>query len=201
MTEFVGFPKIARFNRPWIITEKIDGTNAQVLIVPREETNEGAVAVVGDLALYAGSRTRFITPENDNQGFARWVLEHAEELAGLGVGAHFGEWWGLGIQRSYGLNEKRFSLFNVHKWGTERPGCCHVVPWLAGSASIESLGAIASNCIAMLRRDGSTAAPGFMRPEGIVMFHAASSQLYKITLEKDEEPKSAAEWREKQGQQ
>jgi hypothetical protein len=32
MPEFAGFPKISRLSRDCIITEKIDGTNAQILI-------------------------------------------------------------------------------------------------------------------------------------------------------------------------
>ena len=40
-----------------------------------------------------------------------------------------------------------------------------------------------------LRACGSTAAPGFMQPEGIVIFHTASLTLFKKTIEKDEQPK------------
>jgi hypothetical protein len=115
--EFVPFPKMARLSREIIITEKLDGTNAQVFIGE-------------DGLIRAGSRTRWITPEDDNYGFARWVHNHADELRGLGPGRHFGEWWGQGIQRNYSLTEKRFSLFNVSRWGEERPACCHVVPVL-----------------------------------------------------------------------
>lgn len=39
MLDFEGFPKMARLSREVVITEKIDGTNAQVLIV---ELPEGA---------------------------------------------------------------------------------------------------------------------------------------------------------------
>ena len=51
----------------------------------------------------------------------------------LGVGQHFGEWWGFGIQRGYGLHERRFSLFNTGRWSDPavRPACCGVVPVLA----------------------------------------------------------------------
>jgi hypothetical protein len=105
MTEFKPWPKIARLNRDITITEKIDGTNAAVIV-----TEEGEVA--------AQSRTRIITPDADNFGFARWVAEHAETLVDLlGPGRHFGEWWGQGIQRRYGLTEKRFSLFNTARYG------------------------------------------------------------------------------------
>lgn len=46
--------------------------------------------------------------------------------------------------------------------------------------------------LATLAITGSTAAPGFMKPEGIVVFHAASRNLYKVTLEKDDAPKGRA---------
>jgi hypothetical protein len=78
------------------------------------------------------SRSRWITPDDDNFGFAAWVEANRDELLTLGPGRHFGEWWGSGIQRGYGLpkGEKRFSLFNVSRWGESRPACCHVVPVL-----------------------------------------------------------------------
>ena len=177
MTEtegFVAFRKIPRYSREMIITEKIDGTNAQVVV-----TDGGEVL--------AGSRTRFITPEADNFGFAAWVKAHEDELRGLGPGRHFGEWWGSGIHRGYGLKEKRFSLFNVSRWENPvtRPACCHCVPVLyqgpfgdhGVQTALETL------------RAGSVAAPGFMKPEGIVIFHVAGNLMFKKTLEKDEEPK------------
>lgn len=40
-----------------------------------------------------------------------------------------------------------------------------------------------------LKTAGSVAAPGFMKPEGVVAFHSASGTLYKATCEKDEKPK------------
>ena len=176
---FEAFPSIARLSRNCVITEKLDGTNAQV-------------CVLEDGRVLAGSRSRWITPEADNMGFARWVAEAADELrAGLGIGAHFGEWWGSGIQRRYGLTEKRFSLFNVARWGDDRdrtkypedrPACCHVVPVLAralfDTRTIETW-------LTNLMVQGSFAAPGFMDPEGIVIYHEASRSLFKKTLKGD----------------
>ena len=178
MHEFVEFPKMARLSREVIITEKIDGTNAQVLI-----TEDGNII--------AGSRTRWIIPEDDNFGFARWVEQNKEELLKLGVGRHFGEWWGSGIQRGYDLpkGEKRFSLFNVSRWEDDnlRPKCCHVVPVLYRGLfnTLE-----VDNCLNKLHIDGSMASPGFMRPEGVVVFHIAGNIGFKKTIEKDDVPKS-----------
>lgn len=168
--EFVDWPKMPRLSRECIVTEKIDGTNAQVLV-----TADGRVV--------AGSRTKYITPENDNAGFAKWVKAHEEELrSGLGVGRHFGEWWGQGIQRNYGLKEKRFSLFNTHRWGEVRPACCGVVPVLyKGMFDTVKIDEV----LAKLGLEGSVAAPGFMKPEGIIIFHVAGSLGFKKTLDGD----------------
>lgn len=193
--EFDPFPKIPRLNREMIITEKIDGTNATVFI--DDNGNQ-----------FYGSRNRWITPEDDNYGFARWAKAHAEELAELGPGWHRGEWWGLGIQRKYGLLKKRFSLFNVSKWhghdesqlvlGSDldslpfcqkrqpAPACCHVVPILyIGPFSEVAIQMVLSD----LRRYGSRAAPDFMAPEGIVVYFPRAGTCFKVTCENDDEPK------------
>jgi hypothetical protein len=172
--DFVGFPKMPRLSREIIVTEKIDGTNAQICITEN-----------GDI--FAGSRARWITPNDDNFGFASWVEDNREDLSTLGVGSHFGEWWGRGIQRNYGLQERRFSLFNVPRWADKRPDCCNVVPvlyqGLFDTARIDG-------CITELRVSGSKAAPEFMKPEGIIVYHVAGNVGFKKTLEKDEIPKA-----------
>ena len=188
--EFEEFPKIARLFRAMVVTEKIDGTNSQVL-VPDDPS----------APLLAGSRNRWLTTDKtgDNFGFAAWVAEHADELRTLGPGRHFGEWWGAGIQRRYGLTEKRFSLFNVARWtdgdatplsppadprATVKPRelvppCCSVVPVLyAGPFTEEAV----HRAMEQLQNYGSAAAPGFMQPEGVVVWHEAARQLFKITL-------------------
>lgn len=166
---FEGFPSIPRLKRGCVVTEKIDGTNAQVYV-----GEDGLVL--------AGSRNRWLTVEDDNFGFARWVANNTDELRKLGPGRHFGEWWGAGIQRRYGLTEKRFSLFNSGRWSSERPACCHVVPVLfAGEFSTETI----AQQLDALKTGGSVAAPGFMDPEGIVVFLTAARTLYKATLDGD----------------
>jgi hypothetical protein len=145
--------------------------------------------------------------EQDNYGFARWAYDHKNELLGLGAGRHFGEWWGHSIQRGYGLKEKRFSLFNTVRWclhGEEPkqiltedprivktqdilPKCCGLVPVLYDGL----FSTVACNeAISRLYREGSVAAQGFMRPEGIVVFHTAGQTGFKMTIEKDDVPKS-----------
>jgi hypothetical protein len=105
----------------------------------------------------------------------------------LGPGRHFGEWWGQSIQRNYGLDEKRFSLFNTNRWNADNvPACCHVVPVLYEGPFCDN--AIEA-CIDDLRMYGSAAAHGFMKPEGIVIWHTAARMYFKKTLENDEVPK------------
>ena len=194
--EFVEFPKMARLSRECIVTEKIDGTNA-------------CIKITEDGLFLTGSRTRWITPDDDNYGFSRWAHGNKNQLMRLGPGTHFGEWWGSGCQRGYGLSngEKRWSLFNVARWclagqepqriptGDPRiekyqdvlPECCHLVPVLYRgvfeTVQIE-------NALSVLRVFGSKAAPGFMRPEGVVCYHIAGNIGFKKTIEKDEEYKS-----------
>lgn len=179
---FQPWPKIARLYRDVVITEKIDGTNA-------------CVVIEDDGSIYAQSRTRIITPDSDNFGFARWVEDNRQALgAALGAGRHYGEWWGRGIQRGYGLDERRFSLFNVrrHGWlndpaaqaGNEL-GLRTVPVIYEGPFSTD----VVENALDILRSLGSRAVPGFMKPEGIVVFHAASGTPFKVTLEGDEAPK------------
>lgn len=168
LTEFREFPKIHRLYRDIVITEKLDGTNAQIAI-----TDDGQIR--------AGSRNRWLSPDHDNYGFWKWVMANRDELMALGPGRHFGEWWGSGIQRGYGLKEKRFSLFNVTRWAddTVRPKCCHVVPVLyAGPFAEARIATVADH----LTRVGSVAAPGYMNPEGVIVFHVPSHHLYKWTV-------------------
>jgi hypothetical protein len=193
--EFKSFDKIARLKRGMVITEKIDGTNAQIVIpeIPGE---------FGDKPFLVGSRNRWITPEDDNFGFARWAYENQEELLKLGPGTHYGEWWGAGIQRRYGLTEKRFSLFNAGRWYdthgsagfvaeklSPAPSCCYVVPILySGPFSTESVDGI----VEQLKSHGSLAAPGFMDPEGVVIYLPAARTLFKVTCKDDEKRKGEA---------
>jgi hypothetical protein len=215
MDKFTEFPKMARLSREMIVTEKIDGTNAQIFIaraenpplVPKEtlfawNDSDGKLCY-----MLAGSRTRWITPEEDNYGFAAWAQKNAFELTKLGVGRHFGEWWGRGIQRKYDMSERRFSLFNVSRWcphdqepqvipsanptvvkmQDRLPECCHLVPVLYwGDFDTNHI----NQCLTYLRDHGSQAALGFMKPEGVVAFHIAGNVGFKKMLDNDNIPKS-----------
>jgi RNA ligase len=203
--EFQEFEKISRLNREVIVTEKIDGTNGQVHIRPAagdalEMGYDTQIEVNGESHyIRAGSRNRWVLHlgSDDNNGFGRWVHAHAHELAALGAGAHFGEWWGLGIQRKYGVAEKRWSLFNVARWNrVTAPACCHIVPILQEGIGFAPVYA----AIDLLKSQGSLAAPGFMKPEGVVAFHTHSRTLFKMTIERDQEHKWESSASAKEGQ-
>jgi hypothetical protein len=175
--EFEPFNKIARLTRQCTITEKIDGTNACVAIGENGE-------------FFIGSRTRWITPDDDNFGFARWAYDRKDELMLLGPGRHFGEWWGAGVQRRYDQEEKIFSLFNTSRWTEIKPPeCCRVVPVLYNGIFTSTA---ADEALEYLRVNGSVAAPGFMRPEGIIIYQSAARMYFKKTLDKDDEWKGKA---------
>lgn len=204
-TLFEPFSKIPRLSRECVITEKIDGTNAQIFIVDALTQETDLVPFVSgpynglQFWIAAGSRNRWITPDSDNYGFAAWVKRNAAELCKLGPGRHFGEWWGAGIQRRYNQTEKIFSLFNVDRWyknlhpvaeyqvaKEQCPSCCDVVPVLHRGL-FNTL--VITQVMQWLQVKGSAAAPGFMDPEGIVIWHSASRTLFKKTIKNDESPK------------
>lgn len=193
---FNEFAKIGRLNRQCTVTEKIDGTNGSIFIGENGE-------------FLTGSRTRWITPGDDNYGFSKWANEHKEELLKLGEGTHYGEWWGSGIQRNYGLtkDDKRFSLFNTMRWclfgetpklisidpktKIEKhqkvlPQCCGLVPILYEGIFDTC---IIKGLLKTMAEQGSMAVKGFMKPEGIVIYHKSANVYFKVTIEKDDEYK------------
>ena len=176
MEEFIKWPKTERLEKDMniVVTEKIDGTNAQVHIL-----DDG-------VTLLAGSRTRYITPEEDNYGFAWWCEENKEDLLKLGPGRHYGEWYGAGIQRRYGLDHKRFALFNVTRWQdgrAQRPDCCGVVPIVYEGPYLgrDHLVGLFEEMKASV---GSYAVPGFDKPEGLWIYFLKFRHSLKMPLDK-----------------
>lgn len=170
--QFVAFAKIPRLEKQCIVTEKIDGTN-------------GVIHITLDGELFVGSRNRWLTKESDNFGFHRWAMENEDELMKLGPGTHHGEWWGSGIQRGYNLpkGEKRFSLFNTNIWNDEtKPECCSVVPVL-GQGVFDTV--CIQNVMSYLEETGSVASPGFMNPEGVMIYHTALNGYFKHPFDKN----------------
>lgn len=193
--EFQAFPKMQRLydsSKGVSITEKIDGTNAAVIIRDGE--------LVG-----VQSRKRLIFPGDDNFAFAHWAHSNAEGLARvLGDGVHYGEWAGKGIQRGYGLDEKRFALFNAVRWRSlydgfngesapvdvsnhpipeefsEVPGLTVVPELYRGSIQDTGLDDAVEQCLLTLKAEGSWFNPGFDRPEGVVVFFIDSRTGFKV---------------------
>lgn len=186
----IAFRKIPRLSRECVVTEKIDGTNV-------------VIHVAGD-RMCVGSKNRWLEEGDDHYGFRQWCERHKDELLSLGDGWHYGEWWGGGIQRGYGLDktDKRLSLFNVARWclhgqepkarndlGTMQdvlPPCVGLVPVLAECQFFTDT---IDEVLQALAAHGSVAAPGYMKPEGVVVYHKAAEALFKKTLEGDGEPK------------
>jgi hypothetical protein len=208
--EFQAWPKTSRFFRDIVITEKIDGSNMAIGIEPLEkidrihpegkpeeatilDQNVFAEATVGDqrYGLYTQSRNRLVRPgkHTDHMGFAGWVQDHAEELVTfLGEGLHFGEWWGSGIQRGYGLTkgEKHFSLFNTHRFSeieAVSDGLVRCVPILYQGPMVEKE---ITGVLDYLRDYGSVASKIFMNPEGICIYHTSSRLVQKVTLDNND---------------
>jgi hypothetical protein len=188
MTEitFEAWPKTPRLfdAKGIVITEKLDGTNAGIIIT--EDGQVGAQSRKRLLPMGPRGMDDLSWQKEDNYGFASWVREHRDGLVEtLGPGRHMGEWWGAGIQRGYGLKEKRFSLFNTEKWahlaeGSSVPGLgvvpvLHDGPW--GLISIEA-------ALLDLVVYGSKAVPGWTNPEGICVYHKAASRVFKVILDK-----------------
>lgn len=233
-SDYPKFKSIPRLHRRVVLTEKIDGTNGLIDVIDNTpEGTVGATSVIGQDASGAdvkaidgasihgtdaktgnrylirpGSHNRWLTPDNDNFGFGRWVWDHADELAELGPGRHYGEWFGKGIQSGYGLDEKRFALFNTSRWYDPKdlrtsdadyqnvftkampcPDPVTVVPVVRVADGKRLNGAI-TDALNTLELEGSIIAPGFMKPEGVVVYHEAAGTYFKVTLKNDESPKS-----------
>lgn len=191
MEIFKAWPKIPRVeNRKEFYTEKIDGTNACIIIleIPLEWVIDDKYLInyiyIEDgekskcYGMWCQSRNKLIKPVEDNAGFAQWVFENRHELFELGEGYHYGEWWGKGIQRGYNQDRKRFSLFNTARWGEHnpQPKCCDVVPTIHANSVEEAK--------AKLIENGSFAAPGFMNVEGVVVFEYNTKTYWKAIINK-----------------
>jgi hypothetical protein len=179
--EFRSFGKILHINKLCMsITQKIHGTNAQIYIYKNQD---------GILDLVCGSRSRWLSPDDDNHGFAKFVQENKQEFIDkLGEGRHFGEWCGPGINAGEGLKEKILCLFNWRRWsGKELPVRTSTVPLLYdGPISLQAI----NNAMDLLKGDGSMLVPGYKKPEGIVI--ELDGQFYKNVFDNEE-----VKWKEK----
>lgn len=115
---------------------KLHGTNASVLVSP-------------DGRAFPKSRSRFLTPEEDNFGFCVWALQQSWPTLGLWYDV-FGEWVGPGVQQGTALSklpERTFAVFAANINGRQQLihpvnlQCLfpqrHVVPWHGEQFSID----------------------------------------------------------------
>lgn len=170
---FKEWPKISRHDSPVTVSEKLDGTNSAIVI-----SDDGT-------EFFCQSRNKIIVPgKTDNAGFAGWVESVKDTLIPeLGPGYHYGEWWGCGIQRNYGLKHKQFSLFNTRRWAGyefKTPNVDHVPIMYEGPADWDLIKQLADT----LKELGSVRVPGFMRPEGMVVYYQHNDMLLKVILDK-----------------
>lgn len=162
--EFKPWPKIPRGrNMKVVITEKMDGTNACVIVQDGE--------VVG-----VQSRSRMIKPEDDNFGFAAWVEQNKEELVKLGNGYHYGEWVGPGIQKNpHKLEEKTFYSFNTMRPAETLPECVSQVAVLYEGALTPT---IVDECMENLWKEQTELG---RVPEGIIVYNITNKTFEKYT--------------------
>lgn len=152
-----------------IITEKLDGSNACVVIEDGE--------IIG-----VQSRKRMINigKESDNYGFAQYVYDNKETFLQLGEGRHYGEWVGLGIQGNpHCLPTKRFYLFNTLRWGdhNEPPEGIYVVPELhRGEYSVQTIDTVMNNLLTTSKEQG-------YKPEGCIVYFPKLDAMEKHTFE------------------
>lgn len=192
---FEEWPKIQRYRKVRaLVTEKIDGTNAQIYI-PEDPTEP----------LLAGSRNRWLQPTatsgikgSDNFDFASFVARNSDSLRRLGPGRHFGEWYGAGIGRHYGLTGHRLALFNVDRYVKDGlpeglPSNVELVPTLYHG---EFNPVTIDEAILKLYSQGSVAVPSFKDPEGVVILVGGGPGAMRLKVtDGNDEPKWKTEAR------
>jgi hypothetical protein len=121
---------------------KLHGTNA-------------AVRCFDGTKVVAQSRTKDITPSDDNAGFAQWVATNEEQFRRLSDKniVVYGEWCGKGIQKGVAISQvdRLFAVFAARLLGTDQliiepeelqalvsgiPGV-HVLPWLGAPNDLQ----------------------------------------------------------------
>ena len=128
--EFVKFPSIESFSHVWrFMHRKMDPQPIRYGAKIKLHGTNGGVRVNADGTVVAQSRSRDLTPDDDNCGFAKWVETVASQFhvpphtmqgeAGAEPIQHityFGEWAGKGIQNTDAvtkLDRKYFFVFAI----------------------------------------------------------------------------------------
>lgn len=172
MTEHSKFPKMVRLENLMVsITEKLDGTNGVIYIDSASDT------------FLVGSRNKWVGPgKEDNMGFYAFCMENKETLLKLGDGWHYGEFIGKGIQRSYGLDHKRFYLFNPPRYHYfEETEVVRKVPMLCEKTDLKEI--IFHADLGKLDFIQSTINPDY-KMEGVVLRFLDFDRLVKVIWDK-----------------
>lgn len=170
--EFKKFGKLAHLDNIRVrITQKIDGTNAQIVISPEGE-------------LLACSKNRVLTEHSDNYNFYKFCMENKQVLIDfLGVGRHYGEWAGPKINSGEGLTENTLVLFDYWKYKDQQMPLEQLthVPILLDQTLDHVLMYDAINTTNRdLQLKGSKLVPGFMDVEGMVLQIGSQSMKYRF---------------------
>jgi hypothetical protein len=219
---FQEWPKIYRLYRDVLITEKIDGTNACIAIVPVDEiltrgyeqtdtfnrprdgecvggkmdqSERHAPGIVLDgHVIFAQSRKKVISPGSDNFGFAAFVRANATELLErLGPGRHYGEWYGGGIQHGYNM-QKNDKRFALFNASRWQ---FETLPERVNTVPILYEGVFSDTCVqdalAKLRPcSWAKGSSGMAKAEGVVVYFKQSRTSFKVLAEDDDVPKTVA---------
>lgn len=190
--KYPSFNKIERLENIYcIISEKIDGTNGLI------EINYDSVKF--------GSKNRYLESHEDNAGFMNFYSYHKNifintakelnekeiEISGETLTKYeeiypihiYGEWFGKGIQRGYGLDKKFFMPFNPEYAELliehEVP---HIVrPYILYEGKFSEK--VATSSMHFLKEEGSYVIPKYMKPEGIVIYFPKYNFYLKDTFE------------------
>lgn len=198
MVEFKEWPKIPRGqNEEITITEKIDGTNACIIV---EIGTDGQPHVIGmqsrsNLLAYKenGEWIRCLDEAGkprENYGFAAWVIDNEETLSILGEGYHYGEWAGPGIQKNpHNLERKTFFLFNSDRWRDgrqQRPEGVECVPVLYEGPEYvydDGVDGLEKATTVMMSKLWYDAKDKGYHPEGVVVWYHKTRRYEKYTYE------------------
>ena len=185
---FKSFKSIENIDRLDVyITQKIHGTNAQILIEKIFKDNIMSTEFFSNKITGVGSRSRWLEYDDDNYGFCNFVLENEDEFLKLPAGRYYGEWCGKGINSGEGLPDRKFVLFNPYLKLDELPPQTVLVPLLfEGKIKAADLNDVINDTFLSLKQNGSSLCPGFMEPEGIVI--SIDNKLYKKVFKHENKP-------------
>lgn len=179
--DFKAYPKTQRLSNEIVtIAEKIDGTNGVLHVDHQSRT------------VLAGSRSKWLINDGsrswDNHGFGAWVKENEEKLLNLPEGLHYGEWYGKGINRNYGMKDRKLMLFNRSRYqNILEEGDFPTELELETVISLVSVSELPEEALrikARVDKEGSYHVPGFMKTEGVIFRFQLSAKVYKEVWDK-----------------